>query len=979
VSRRRKLLSHEVKHQHAQHEHKHESQASGFSMVSSHYKSYKRAYLAAFTVLLILIPIVLAVWFRSPTFSLPVTRQWAQSSVEANVRDALSAQVLQQFPNLPAENRQKMVDTQFQQYMAQNQATLAPEIARRAELFKANLQDERNHTYMPDIDTYYWLLKIENIVDKGFPADARIDGSLCDEHMLAPIGSCGVKSDFYTKFSAASYELARRFSDTTPMYVFFWMPVLFGALCVIPAFFIGRKQGLLAGFFVAMVIAVHSGIIGRTGAGFADTDILVIFFPLLVAWLFLEAFEAKTWLPRLIFTTLTGLAFGLFAWSWNTWWFFFDIFLVILLGYAAYHFVKHLIMGRSWTKLHKNDDIVWPLLLIVGLVLATMLFVSVLTGFSDFLNGPIGAFTAPSDLKAALRADSIWPNTYTTVAELNEPDINGIIGSVGGKFLFMLALMGMLFALVPKDRLHWKDWALLVIGLADFLFLVSAQGTALPILWFLVVMAIPVALGGLLLLKDDRHIDVKYAFLLIVWLAASVYTMTKGVRFVLLLIPPFAIGAAITINTIYSLLKEWLVKNLEFAKAWVIPVLFIVLCLPLVTLSLQGYAAGRQGMPMMNDAWYQSLTKIKEQSAPDAIINSWWDFGHWFKEVADRGVTFDGNTQITPMAHWVGKVLLTTDEKESMAILRMLDCGSDHGVKELQARLASNDQYEAIMLTKRLIMIRHADARKLLLAKGLGDADADFVLNLTHCDPPEDYFITSGDMVGKSAVWAHFGAWDFAKADAYLHFRTMTQAEAVPAMVAKYNWTAEVAQDVYYKMQTLPSQNDVNAWISPWPGYPTGGWSGCSYTQNGTLLLCQIGINVGQQQGFTTVLEGFVLNMTQYNQSFVSVGFYDSTGNKRSANNDVRPSAVFVMQNGSTVQVNFTGQSLGYAFIVDLENNRAMMVDPLHANSLFLRLFFLDGKSTTAFEKFNDVTDFTGSRIIVWKVDWSKLKGLGLE
>jgi len=47
----------------------------------------------------------------------------------------------------------------------------------------------------------------------------------------------------------------------------------------------------------------------------------------------------------------------------------------------------------------------------------------------------------------------------------------------------------------------------------------------------------------------------------------------------------------------------------------------------------------------MNDGWYESLTKIKQNASEDAIINSWWDFGHWFKAVGDRAVTFDGTPQ----------------------------------------------------------------------------------------------------------------------------------------------------------------------------------------------------------------------------------------------------------------------------------------------------------------------------------------------
>ena len=37
----------------------------------------------------------------------------------------------------------------------------------------------------------------------------------------------------------------------------------------------------------------------------------------------------------------------------------------------------------------------------------------------------------------------------------------------------------------------------------------------------------------------------------------------------------------------------------------------------------------------MNDAWYDTLSKIRNEAPQDIVITSWWDFGHWFKAVAD--------------------------------------------------------------------------------------------------------------------------------------------------------------------------------------------------------------------------------------------------------------------------------------------------------------------------------------------------------
>ena len=56
--------------------------------------------------------------------------------------------------------------------------------------------------------------------------------------------------------------------------------------------------------------------------------------------------------------------------------------------------------------------------------------------------------------------------------------------------------------------------------------------------------------------------------------------------------------------------------------------------------------------------------------------------------------------------------------------------------------------------------------------------------------------------------------------------------------------------------------------------------------------------------------------------------------------------------------------------LVDMVNERALIIDPLLSESLFTKLFFLDGRYTNRFEKFSDMSTVNGQRVIVWKVKW---------
>ncbi len=1007
-------------------------------------------------MLLLLTPLVLSFTFRSYSASLPMTKEWAKDSVERQIKQSLRQQVERRYPNLLDQDKQREVSKLYAEFIKdpENQQQLTESVEQLARQWRDRMQDETGQTYLLAIDPYQFLRYLEDILDHGYPGDELRDGVPYDTKMLAPIGKPATWH-FHTVLMAKVHKLRLLFDkDATPMSTFFWMPVFFAVLAVIPAFFIGlRKAGLLGAFVSGVLVAVHAGFIGRSAGGFADTDAFVVLFPLLTAWFFLEAFEtpAFQWRRRLGFLVLTGAVFGLFSFTWGNWWYFFDLYLIMLLAFVAYSFVRSLIAHRSVQQFFTSDEFKWWLVMFCGFLILTGLFVAPVKGLWTFVRAPLYPFGVASTIKAAVNEASVWPNVLTTVAELNAPNLSQIVKNIGGPFLFFIALMGVLFSLVSKRRLSRNDWLLLAFGFIIFNYLTSPFGARFSIIRFLLVMALPVGVGMILLLKDRRDIDVRYAIFLTVWLTASVFTMTKGVRFVLLLLPPFAIAVGIAAGSIYSLLKAWVLakddwlrtmlipvltlllllfftatlwgllssvllilglalalwvlwryvfSQAEFRRYAVLPLLFLLLSLPLVMSFpalvpapakqsrfyaclfsfqqsgstapvLQGYKAGMSEVPSMTDAWWSSLRKIRDTSAPDAIVNSWWDFGHWFKYVADRGVTFDGASQNTPMAHWIGRVLLTDDEREALGILRMLDCGSRTGVDTLSGFLGG-DLYRAVMLMKEIIVLDPTAARQRLLEEGLAPADADAVLALTHCTPPEDYFITSGDMVGKATVWGHFGGWDFRKADAYTRFHALPREEAVPAMMDRYGLSEETARS-WYSMMSSQSQSSINTWVSPWPGYPGSSWRPCQ--RQGELLLCSLNLQMDKQGSRTTVLQGLVANTTNLNDSSLIAAVFEN--GQLLGQTELSQASFYFVTNESAVHIEH-GEGLPSSFVVDLRKNRVLITDRANALSMFTRLFFLDGWGTTAFELFSDKQTFTGVRIIVWKIDWSRLADLGL-
>jgi hypothetical protein len=307
-------------------------------------------------------------------------------------------------------------------------------------------------------------------------------------------------------------------------------------------------------------------------------------------------------------------------------------------------------------------------------------------------------------------------------------------------------------------------------------------------------------------------------------------------------------------------------------------------------------------------------------------------------------VTFDGGCQDTPQAHWIGRVLLTDNEQEAVAILRMLDCGGSTATDILQN--ATQDSYIAVKLAKEIIMQSQEEAIQTLIEHNISAEIAEEVVQYTHCTPPEDYFITSQDMVGKSAVWGHFGSWDFDKAYVVNTMNAYDKDTALQMIAKNLEISAEEAEQLY----TEAKANDANTWISPWPSYvsmPTECW------QESTQLVCSSGLMLNLTNGDALIQTSDGL-MHPYELLFLAPdGSFNTT------------------KYNTSLLVAADGKSYSAAIIPEGNGFRGFMMDSLLTKSMFTRMFFFKGHNLGCFDLFDYQSTVTGESIYVWKVDWN--------
>jgi len=893
-------------------------------------------------VFLLLIPIFLMIMFRMYPSNVPAADDWAKSSYESFMKNQFKAQVDRQYPNLPAAQKDTLAQKQYSEYYAQNKDKINAEIKGLANSYREQIRDENGYTYLGDIDSYVWLRYAENIVKNGHVGDRKVDGASYDDLIYAPFGAA-VAPGLYPYVEAYLYQFLHVFNPKiTVMRAAFYTPFFFSLLGIIAAFFLVRRvAGTFGGLMASIMVAVHPFFLSRTFG--SDTDAMVVTFPLIILWMFIEAIESKSLVRGIVFAALAGLFEGIYSFGW-VFWYVFDFIMLGVIIYIVFHMLyHHKAIQKDFSGYLKSSGMKNFLVFILVFVVSTGIFVSAFVGFKSFYRGPLEPFNYLA-IKSAT-GESFWPNVYTTVAELNPANVSDAISSLGGKFLFVLSLLGIVFVMFKKEIGNEE----LIIGSASFvwfMFLMWDKMLVIPAKLYFILLLLPVIVGFLVLSFRKKITDsgAKFAIILALWFAATLFASQSGVRFVLLLVPIFAVTFGICAGVLYAQLSKYGASSLRIdinlSKVIAAIIVASVLIIPIQAAD----RVSRSELPLMNDGWYLSLKDIRDKSASDAIINSWWDFGHHFKYVAHRKVTFDGASQNTPIANWIGKTLLTSDEDEAIATLRMLDCGSNRAFEEVDKKFV--DTHKSVLFVRKIILLDKSSAKADIIAAGFTPDETQTILNYTHCSPPEDYFITSEDMIGKSGVWAHFGIWDFERAEIWFKVRKMPKDDAVDYMISQYGYSKTVAEKIYYEVTSIKSEKDANAWIAPWPSYAGSG--NCQLRQLDNLIVCNNGIlvNTTDYETFISTKDGF-----KHLQSLV------------------------YLENGVFVEKKFN-DSLPFSGTLVEEKQGVFTIyltSPEIAASMFNRLFILNGAGLSHFEKFSDRTDVFGHRIIVWKVNWEGL------
>lgn len=549
---------------------------------------------------------------------------------------------------------------------------------------KSYWQDESGQTFLLEIDPYHWYRLVKNLVLYGSTGDKP----QYDSFMLAPIGmkidsssQPSLHKNLHVYLSYYIFKFVRLFNkNISLMHLVFYLPVLISSLALIVVFLfcfsISRNSFNVSGFFAAMTLGLAPVFLMRSLAGWFDTDPYVILFSVLSVWmLFLSLRQKLSFNKIILFSTISGLCIGLFSLTWDGWWYIFDLLTFSMLFYILNLF---LIKSNANKQINLNSSLVSLFLFI----LSSFLFVSIFSGietFKHFLSGPLNIAFA----KGALQR-GFWPNGFLTVNELKSESIAEVIYEIGGITVILFAVLYLILTFFNK--------------------------------------------------KSTNHLEKKFiGFLFFFWITIMVFVSMQANRFSLLLTIPLSISFGLFLEYLFYLLFNKI--NLLHEKEWVLLGVFTAVFMPGIFINSFPY---RNAAPIMNRDWWNVLSDIKTRTPKDAIINSWWGFGHWFKAIADRRVIFDGATQDTPLAYWMARAFLTDSETEALGILRMLNSGSDKAYEELE-KLGFN-KYKSLNILNKIILLNKKEVDAWLVKYIPGQDERNRILKLTH-NPQTAYLV----------------------------------------------------------------------------------------------------------------------------------------------------------------------------------------------------------------------------------------------
>jgi len=772
--------------------------------------------------------------------------------------------------------KEQLLKRSVLKYERGNWSKIKKDIDRQYLELKSKYQDQNGQTYLMETDGWRWSGYTENVYRFGYPGDTIVNGKQIDGLILAPKGGEVVSYHFLFYLSAWLYKAFSYVNSSLPISIFlFYMPLFFVAVFLLVMYlFCLSRIGNLGAFISCLFVGLAPIFLSRSCVGWFDTDVLNLLFPLLVTWFYLNALTVKSPKARLGWLFLSSMLLGLFSFTWGYWWFI----LLIIIIFEIYSLVKIVLLparyeARGVTLLKQRG------FLVASFVILTLQFVFLFSGEAPFK----ALFLQIKGVMSlnSIFVVSVWPNVLATVSELRKTNLNEISDLIGSLPLVVVSL--------------------------SFIFVL-----------FLRTLRSKKYLG-----PQEETIG-----LLFVWSVCMLYACSKGARFTMFLLIPLGISLGWLLTETLRFYKK------NFLITQVIRLLLIAFVLSSV---YQANRVAKEIFPSMNNTWHNVLTKIKDNTPKNAILNSWWDYGDWIKIVAQRKVILDGQIQNIPQTYWMANVFITENEEEAIAILRMLNNGGNKAFEIIDRNV--HDPFASLILLKKVLLVDKEKAKNIL-SEYLSQADQEAALELIFGKPSSKaYFLVAYSMLQIMPSISFLGNWDFIKvylASALDNKDNGRSIECIEKLGVNKKQIKKFSKEL-----ALIRREDLSGWVS-------------------SKLSFKSKLSKSQEKDGIVLFDNGLMYLPKEKSAYLYIN-----------NSYQRPKSLFIFNQGILGEIVYPGDTLDFSTLIfKIEQDYyALMLDRELARSIFVRLYFLNGAGLKYFKPF--IQEQKESKYIrVFGIDW---------
>jgi len=193
-------------------------------------------------------------------------------------------------------------------------------------------------------------------------------------------------------------------------------------------------------------------------------------------------------------------------------------------------------------------------------------------------------------------------------------------------------------------------------------FIAEMQGLALADVFLYQFFIFLILLGLYVALKFHRPADI----FCLSWLVALFVLSLFARRVILYVTPAAAILSGLALAAFFDFRYT---RRLERNIQKVVAVIILAI---LIALSPLAYSLGSDPRMAPDNNWYDALIYLRENTPPDAVIMSWWDYGYWILDVAQRRPVVDNGLygHGTESDHDVGRAYCATQPSEAIQIMQ---------------------------------------------------------------------------------------------------------------------------------------------------------------------------------------------------------------------------------------------------------------------------------------------------------------------